>query len=277
VSLLEAKGKLFDYQDKKGRLAIELLTYGTIIDHHPAEELEIFCNYEDNVLDIVSARVGSQSSASGTIDFNKRPPEIKLLWNVEKINFTDLLAASDEENTTQGSYLEGGLSGKIYIENSLFDPFIKIALEGEKGNFWGVKFERANINLKGNYPILAFHDSRVYREEGGFFILDGKIDLREIGKQTFFDDIKILSDEKTIVLDGWDIARGVEQSEITLKKAVSEDLKVGFKTFINDKMQDLSNESDALELEYKLQGNRSLFMRFEKDEELFGVRHKLKF
>ena len=42
-------------------------------------------------------------------------------------------------------------------------------------------------------------------------------------------------------------------------------------------MQDLSNESDALELEYKLRGNRSLFMRLEKDEELFGVRHKLKF
>lgn len=257
------------------KISFKLLTYGTIIDSRPASELGISCNYEDGILNIGSIQLGDEHFTYGTVDFRRQPPELKLTWQVTNMDLNELLVLSDEKSAN--ARLSGKLDGKMQLEGSLFNPFVKISLKSKQGNFLNMAFASANVNLEGNYPVLAFHDSRIYREEGGFFIIDGKIDLRNIHTIGLFDNVKILSDEKTIVMDGWDISRGAEQCEVNLKKAVSEDLRVGFKAFINNQPQTLSDEANSLELEYKLQENRALLMRFEKEGEFLGVKQGAKF
>lgn len=261
--------------EKGGKISFKLLTYGTIIDHRPASELEISCNYEDGILDIGSIQLGKEHFTYGAVDFNHKPPQLNLTWQVTDMDLTNLLVLSDDKSGS--ARLAGKLDGKIQLEGSLFNPFVKIALKSKEGKFLSMDFASANVNINGNYPMLAFHDSRIYREEGGFFIIDGKIDLRNMHTLGLFDNVKILTDEKTIVLDGWDISRGAEQAELNLKKAVSEDLKVGFKAFINNQTPALSDEANSLELEYKLQENRALLMRFEKEGEFLGVKQGAKF
>jgi len=278
ISLVEIRGGLFDTEDESKRLAIDLVTYGTVIDHRAASEVEIFCNCEDSILKISSGKIGSQYFITGSIDFNQQPPQISAVCQLANKDLSDLLALSNNGNgSVEEFYFSGALAGKICVEGSLLNPVVDVALEAEKGYFSRVNFEKAHINLNGNYPVLTFHDSRVYRKEGGFFILAGKIDLKRVGTPFVFDDIQFLSDEKTIILDGWDISRGIEESELSLKKSVSEDLTIGLRTFTDDQKQDLVRENDAVEVEYKLQGNRSLLMRFEKDDEVFGLKHGIKF
>lgn len=257
------------------KISFELLTYGTVIDRRPASELEISCNYEDGILDVGSIQLGTEHFTYGMIDFRQEPPELKLTWQVTDMDLTNLLALAEDKSGS--ARLAGKLDGKIQVEGNLFNPFIKIALKSSEGKFLNMDFASANVNLEGNYPVLAFHDSRIYREEGGFFIISGKIDLRNMHMLGLFDDVKILTDEKTIVLDGWDISRGTEQSELNLKKVVSDDLKVGFKAFINNQAPAVSEEAGSIELEYKLQENRAVLMRFEKEGEFLGVKQGAKF
>ncbi len=276
ISLLRARGKLFKDEEEKRRFTCKVSTHGTIIDQQPLDELEVFCDYKDSLLNIIWARWGLEHFASGTIDFSKHPPEINLVWKIKEMDSARFLPSSNQANG-EPPLLEGKVSGKIYVEGNLFNPTIKVTLESKKGSLLGVKFASANVNLKDKYPILTLHDSRIYREEGGFFILDGKIDLRKAEPAEFFNDIKVLSDEKTIILDGWDISRRSDQSGFTMKRAFSENLKIGFETFVNKETQNLTEEEAAMELEYKLHGNRFLLMRFEKDKEFFGLKHGTKF
>lgn len=276
ISLLQAKGKLFNDEEEKRHFTFKILTHGTIIEQRPVDELEVFCDYKDSLLNIILARWGSEHFANGTIDFSKHPPEINLIWQIKEMDSARFLSLSNQVNGGP-PLLEGKVTGEIHIEGNLFNPSIRVALDGKKGSLLGVKFASAHVNLKDKYPILTLHDSRIYREEGGFFILDGKIDLRKTQATKFFNDIEILSDEKTIILDGWDISRRTDQSGLSMKRAFSENLKIGFETFVNKETQDLTKEETALELEYKLHGNRFLLMRFEKDKEFFGLKHGTKF
>ncbi|MFH1855806.1 MAG: hypothetical protein ABH836_01085 [Candidatus Omnitrophota bacterium] len=272
ISFVEARGGNIG-QDGFG---FKFSTYGTTINRRPCDELKMDCYFREGVLYVDSVQLGKEHLLSGIVDFKEQPAHVKLNWQVREMALRSLLMLS--ENADDSARLDGILNGNISVEGNVLNPFIKIALSGKKGNFLGMEFASANVNLDGNYPVLLFHDSRIYRDEGGFFILGGRMDLRKIHTTAFFDDIKILTNEKTIVLDGWDISRGQPgQSELTLKKAVSNDLKVGFKTFLNGQEQNALNEDSALELEYEFQKNRSLLMRFEKDNEFFGVKQGTKF
>jgi len=276
ISLLRARGKLFNDEEEKGRFTFKILTHGTIIDQQPIDELEVFCDYKDSFLNIVWARWGEEHKACGTIDFREHPPEINLIWRIKEMDSARFFYLSDQVNG-EPPLLEGKVSGEIHIEGNLFSPSIGVAFESKKGSLLGVKFASANVNLKDKYPILTLHDSRIYREEGGFFVLDGKIDLRKVQAAKIFNDIKVLSDEKTIILDGWDISRRTDQSGLSMKRTFSEKLKIGFETFVNKETQGLTGEETAMEMEYKLDGSRFLLMRFEKDKEFFGLKHGTKF
>lgn len=276
VSFIEAKGRLGRDEGQKRRFIAEIMSYGSILNHYPADELEIFCDYEEGVLHIVSAQLGEEHLCSGNIDFRSQSPEIDLVWHINQMAISDFVSFFNKDSDTDLPF-RGSLDGQICLQGSLFEPLIKAALKSKQGNFFNIAFESANVNLDGKFPVLIFHDSRIYREGGGFFVLDGKLDLKKIGEYSFWQGFKILSDEKTVVLDGWDISRGADRSEINLKKAVSDDLKVGFKAFVNDRVKNNPEDAEAFEVEYKLQDNRSLLMRLDKKDEFFGVEQKVEF
>jgi len=58
--------------------------------------------------------------------------------------------------------------------------------------------------------------------------------MRKLNEGTLFDDMVIMSDEETIVWEGWDITKKKMDNEVTLRRSISEDISVWYKSYLKD-------------------------------------------
>ncbi len=93
------------------------------------------------------------------------------------------------------------------------------------------------------------------------------------------ENLKISTDEKTIIWEGWDISKTDESGELTLSKGVEGGIKVGFKTYMRDETAyETIRPQDELSLEYKILDEDGAFQfKTKEKEDFFGIIKKYKF
>jgi len=180
-------------------------------------------------------------------------------------------------NPRYASLVQGTMNSKWALKGPVRKLNSKVRLDIKKGKILDMKFESLTADLKGDGPIITIDDSRITRESGSF-VLAGYMDLGRIGKDSLFENLKIINGENTILWDGYETAKWQDVREFRMRKKVIGDIDVGFKKFINDeKVGESLRDRDEYELSYNLHPNDSIKVKFSDNKNFFGLEHKDKF
>lgn len=253
-----------------------LASSGTIIDYAPANELEVILKITGKTFTLDSFKLGDSYTLSGSAGLSY-PYPLDLDLTVTRGQVSDLfIFAKNKKETILGGRFDGQIKLRGTLPNDLE---LNGHLEGHNGNIGTLKYETANINLKGSGLVIYVDGSRIFRpEEGKYLTLDGFIDLAKLGSGNPLQNLKISSDEKTIIWHEWDITKKPEETKLSFQKDVGSEFKVGFDTFINDETENsLKKDKSGVEVQYNLSQNQSIKLKLKENEEIVGVEHKIEF
>jgi hypothetical protein len=173
--------------------------------------------------------------------------------------------------------LDGLMNGSFRLSGPAAKVRSDSRFEMRDGTIGGLDFRHLTAALKGEGTVLCIEEARIDRESG-YFLLAGEMDLARIGKNSMFEDIRLVSSDTAIIWDGWNVSRMKDVQEVTMQKKVTDDIKFGFKKFFADNViSDTAREGDEVELEYKLHGKESFKVSVGQDNAFFGLEHKDKF
>ncbi|MDO8535975.1 MAG: hypothetical protein Q7S30_03080 [Candidatus Omnitrophota bacterium] len=244
-----------------------------IVNYKPFFDLKASYKVSNETLEVINFDLGHMIYLNGK--FGLREPHLMDMTAVtDNMNMPQVLSVI---NANYGSFVSGSLNSKLELKGTLNNLKSAMHLEMRKGRIGEVNFEYLSVSLKGDGPLMRIEDSRVVRESGPV-ILGGEMDLRRIGKDSVFENIKVLNGENTMAWDGWETAKWQDVREFRMTKNVAGGFNVGFKKFVNDdKVDESLRERDQFEFGYNLHPNDSIKLKFGDNSSFFGVEHKDKF
>lgn len=258
---------------KNNSLEGELETKNLILNYKPFLNVKASYKITKDSLEISNLDLGQIFYINGKFML-KEPYIIDTTAVTDNVNLAQMLSIF---NPRYAAFLTGTMNSKWEFKGAINKLKSKVHLELKKGEMGGMNFDYLTADLKGDGPIVRIEDSRIERESGSL-LLAGDMDMRKIGKDSLFENIKITDGEKTILWDSWDTSKWQDVSEFRMKKKLTDDFNVGFKKFVNeDKVDESIREKDQYELEYSLHPKDSLKVRFGDNKNFFGLEHKDKF
>ncbi|MBU0759446.1 MAG: hypothetical protein KKA34_03705 [Candidatus Omnitrophica bacterium] len=268
------KGRFIDTKDRDPRKFSGKLSSGDMcVDSRPFVSIRGSFEIAGNTMKIKSLRLGKAYKLKGEIGLIP-PFETDLRFDVERADIRDLVAVVSPKNP--GIAL-GMMNGVFYIKGALSNIYSNGILESRNGRVGRIEYDVATIRIEGFGPIINIVDSRA-RWGKSLLTIDGYIDLRNIGKRSLSEGLRVKSDMKTIVWDGWDIDQKGKDA-LSMTKDISDNMRVGFKAFAREPLtpyRDRENPEE-MSLEYKVGAQEYLKMKLKENEEFFGVEHSVKF
>ena len=244
------------------------------LNYKPFFDIRASYKFSDGTLYISNLEFGNDIRLNGKV-LLKRPYNIDVVITADNTNFNQILSMLGVKDS--GSILTGTLNGRFALKGTFEKLKSDIKIDMRKGTIAGSDFENLSAAFKGDGPIIRIEDSRITRQSGSL-TLTGELDMRKIGKNNFFNDIKLITDGGAISWDGINTTNRLGVDEVLMKKKMTEEVDLGFKRFVDNKSIDESLKgSDEVQVEYKLHSNDSLKMMLGQNKDFFGVEHKDKF
>lgn len=246
-------------------------TSGSIINYNPIREIKGAYEIKDGKLKLNGVNYGDVAFASGSVAFSgKNDVDIHLKFKGAQLaGLTDLMTEKD--------MLSGLAFGDIFIRGELGKEMrIEGQLEFLDGNISFVRYNSAKLTLKGKGSILEFIDSKVYTDEGTL-MLEGTLDLADLGTSRIFRNIEIKSDPSTVVWAGINVIKTPSGEEYVTGANLNEQFRVNFKTYEAQQTDRQSPKQDEVQLEYSLGKPGNLKVKMREDDEFVGVEHKVRF
>lgn len=256
-----------------GLLEGEIETKNLILNYKPFLNVKASYRISKEALEILNLDLDRIFYINGKFGL-REPYLIDTVAVTDNVNLGRILSIF---SPGYAAFLTGTMNSKWEFKGAANKLKSKAHLEVKNGDIGGMNFDYLSADLKGDGPMVRIEDSRITRQSG-YFVLAGDMDLRKIGKDSLFENLKITDGEKTILWDAYDTAKWQDGREFRMKKNVAGDFNVGFKKFVNDEKVDESlRERDQYELEYSLHPNDSIKVRFGDNKSFFGLEHKGKF
>ena len=281
---ISGRYQLFD--EAGGRLSFEgeITAEKTIINQRPFDDARMVFKIENDTLQIRRIYLGKKISAFGRIDLKNPAHPLDIVITADNVNITQLLMNLRAPDI---KILSGILNAKIILHGPCALPYTKCRLDIRRGNLGNILFKSMSAALSGHGTLLKIEDSRINTQNGHLTMI-GDFDLANIGKRNIFEDVQVLTDDNNVFLDGWDIIKHNERTTIRSKsgngkveavKNVSDDINVGFRTYVEngDANPDPRNRASELELEYKMFKNGAVKMKLGDEGEFVGVEHREEF
>lgn len=267
---LEFKGNIIE-QDDSRRLAGHIYSSESVVNLKPINEINLRFSIDRDHLILEHFDWGQNYILLGEVAL-REPFSTDLQFMIDEARMRDLVSLFSYGNQ---DLIRGIMTADIAINGRLRQLATKGHLEIKDGRMGNIDFERMKVNFRGEGPILYVSKSRVEREEGDLF-LEGSADLRAFGRNIFLKDLKMCADGRTMIWDGWDISKADDAPQLKLEKSVDENLKVKFRTFMNDENLIDQPKKDEWELQYKM-GKKKIKMRLKDQEDFVGLEHKNEF
>jgi hypothetical protein len=251
----------------------EIEAKNVILNYKPFFDLKSSYRISKENLEVLNLDVGGMFYLSGKFGLS-RPHLMDAVALTDNMNLSQVFSVID---TRHGSFVSGIMNSKWELKGAAENLKSNIRVEIKNGHIGEMNFEYLSASLKGDGRMIRIEDSRITRESGPL-VLGGEMDLRRIGKDSIFENIKILGGENTIAWDRWDTAKWQDVREFKMTKNVVGGFDVGFKKFVNDdKVGESLRERDQFELGYRLHPNDSIKLKFGDNSNFFGLEHKDKF
>lgn len=259
---------------KPGSSQGELRTDKIILNYSPFLRLDAKYDVTGSSFELSSLEMENSLSAKGKL-LLKEPQSLDMTVFLNNVNLNWLMPIFGVRNATD--ILSGTMNGKFDLKGYVEDIRSDIKLGIRKGTIAKLDFDFLSVNFKGEGPILRIEDSRITRESG-YFALGGELDLRKLGKPSFFEAIKMTSDDRAINWDSLDTRNVQGAQEVHMNKKIYEGINIDFKKFLNnERIDEGSRYEDEVKLEYELSSNDSLKMMVGSNNDFFGLEHKDKF
>ncbi len=173
------------------------------------------------------------------------------------------------------------LSGRLHGTVTLSGPLNQIISEGEISarsfTLGHDQFDYGVIRFRGQGSMLEVHNSQMNRETG-IVLVDGRVDLRRLGKQGFLSSIKMSSLENGVGWAGWRMTQGVSSSGLRLGKVGSDGkVSVGFNYQMDTGVGPEPKERQGVEVGLPITSQQKVSIRLNKEEEFVGVEHRQRF
>jgi hypothetical protein len=248
-----------------------LRTETLIIDYNPFDNVETSFTINGKIFKVRKMKIGDKIYAQGifsfgsssTIDMNMKIRDLK----ADKDSYLKVFPEDVAFSST--------IDADIDIRGDLYKPDISADLTCSSGQLRDIPFESIRLKLEGTYPLLIIVNSRINTEEG-YLPVEGLVDLRKVKTGNLMEDIVITSDRENIYIEGWNLSKIKESSEISLKKSIGENVSLLYKTYLEEQEENGVNQQE-LELEYEILENKNLELRLRENEEIFGLENKIKF
>lgn len=267
------KGRFVKDKDSgQGAFAGRLFSRDIIINSNQLMPVNASFKVTGDELEIRSLCLGRAYRLKGKIGLNP-PFKTDLRLNIERADIKDLVMLA---KTKRSGIALGLMNGVFYVKGELFNLYSNGILESRNGRMGRIDYDVATIRVEGFGPIINIVDSKA-RWGKSLLAIEGYIDLRNLEKGNLFEGLRIKSDMKTIVWDGWDINQK-GKDELSMSKDISDRMRVGFKAFAREPLTPYKDGDslDEMSLEYKI-GVEHLKMRLKENEEFFGIEHSVKF
>ncbi len=226
----------------------------------------------DDELEIGSLRLGKSYVLQGTVAL-RQPFRTRLRLEIMRADIRDLARLIRVKNP---DVVHGMMSGVFQINGPIAKLFSSGSLQSRNGKIGPIEYNVVTVRTEGFGPVINIVDSSL-RQGDGLLTVKGYIDLRDIGKGNLFGGMRVKSDMKTIVWDGWDINKyGVDR--LSMSKDIGDKMRVGFKTMTRAPLTTYYEREnpEEMSLEYKM-GTENLKMKLKENEEFFGIEHSIKF
>lgn len=267
ISNIESRLKL---KDDNSILSGYIALTGNILNYYPFKDIKLFFALKPDSLDVLSLEIGHQLRVYGSLkSFTDKIVDMTLVANNFDLN--DYFGTKTKQLPVRGSF-----NGKIKVTGPLPQPEVSGKLWSDGGYVDKLNYNLMALNIKGRWPVMDLGGSRINTDSAQLFI-NGEVDMNRVKEKNFYDDLTISTDQKVIILEGWEIQRPEAGSSIKGSKNINEDVTINFKAYMNEETWMDDNREDELELEYKLKEDNSLKMKLKKDESFFGAEHKISF
>ena len=249
-------------------------TRNMILNFKPFIDIKTGYKITRDAVEVMDLNIGEAFKAYGKVSLNKpRDTDLTLLANNVSLSWLMLAFGRKEATST----LTGTMSGKFTLKGPSGKMRMTSAFDIKGGTIGGLDFDYMTATLSGELPFLKIDDSRITRNSG-YFALAGELDLRRLGKDNMFDNIKLVTDDTAITWDEWNSTQGADVQELNMKKNLVGRFGFGYKKFVKeDKIDESLRDSDEVHFDYRLQANDSIKVMVGQDKDFFGFEHKDKF
>ena len=172
------------------------------------------------------------------------------------------LGRAEGELNISGNIAETKVKGRLYISDGVLDT---------------MEFRSLFASLEGKLPIVKIVDSRVVKD-GGNILVTGYMDFDKMDEGKAFDTIIFDTDNKVAVWEDWQIQKEdtfntveATKNNITLTTALEDDESL---RRISDPV---GQRQKDIECNYDLDGANSLKIDFDREDDFFGLEHKVQF
>lgn len=252
-----------------------------LVNYLPAPLFQGEYELKEGKFFLSACRVGESYQADGNIELSA-PYNVSLKIQLRESPATEVFFISHLAKS-------GALTGTAKGTWQLTGPVSGLAAEGtlemtngQLGKKNPILFSSLFFRVKGTLPLLSVTEARV-NTDPGILLAKGDIDLRDMGKTNPLEKIKFYSDTKMMRWKGWDIQTADEaggEGEVRVARNLSQDIKVSFRSFMNDEVQMAkANEGrlNEFELEYRFQKNQRVKMQVKGHEEFLGLENRVRF
>ena len=257
-----------------GGMAGKLYSKDMTLNSKPLPDLNVFFKLTKDKIRIYSMNFGKSYSLKGTVGL-KEPFETNLYFEIFRANLRDLAIVT---NARHPDVVAGIMNGLLSIKGPIKNLESSGFIGGRSGKIGPIWYDTADIRIQGVGPIINIVESRI-RQNQATFTMEGYLDLRNIADSNPMAGIKVKSDMRMIVWDGWDISKDGSDS-LKMVKDIGDRVSVGFKTVTREGLPLFQKKEnmDEMSLEYKLNETGQAFqMKLKENEEFFGIEHKKKF
>ncbi len=263
-------GKLnYDANNKIESVTGDFSTSGSVINYDPVREIKGAYEFKNSVIKLSGVNYGDVVYANGSVGIGDKS-DLDLHFKFKGAQLGGLTDLAMEKGTVSGLVfgdmnIRGGIGKELSMDGQL---------EFKDGNIGTVRYNSAKITLRGKSYALEFIDSKVYTGDQ-VLMIEGKIDLRDIGTQRLFRSVLIKADQNTVVWAGANTMKAAAGESLTGGSA-SEQFKVNLKTYESQQGNQLPRQ-DTADAEYKLANQANTKLKMKENEDFFGVEHKVRF
>ena len=257
-----------------GGMTGKLYSNDMTLNSKPLPELSVFFKLTKDKIRIYSMNFGKSYSLKGTVGL-KEPFETNLYFEILRANLRDLAIVT---NARHPNVVAGIMNGLLSIKGPIKNLESSGFIGGRSGKIGPIWYDTADLRIQGVGPIINIVESRI-RQNQATFTMEGYLDLRNIANSNPMAGIKVKSDMRMIVWDGWDISKDGSDS-LKMVKDIGDRVSVGFKTVAREDLPSFQKKEnmDEMSMEYKLDDTGQAFqMKLKENEEFLGIEHKKKF
>jgi hypothetical protein len=227
-----------------------------------------------DILRISGMKVGQGITVNGMVA-TKKSNALDLEVTADNVSLNRLMI---EFGLARGEpEIAGTLNGKFALKGPADRLRLESHFDVRKGVLSALAFDHLEASVRGEAPYFRIEDATVSRESG-YFTLSGEIDSRRIGRDSFFRDVNVVTEDGAMSWDSWEATAGRGATELKMSKSLTSDIGVAYRKYRKDDRIDESvRGSDQVRLEYKLGPNESLGLMLGKDNDYLGFEHRDRF